>query len=142
MTPPAPPAAVDPPAWVLLLAVAAGGAAGACCRYGVGLLAAAKVPAAPWVGTLAVNLAGCFLIGFAVSAAAGSGGLSPTARALVVTGFLGGLTTFSAFGYEAVALGRGGSGLPVAALHVGLNVVGGLLCVECGRRLAGAVFGG
>ena len=134
-------APADPPTWLLLLAVAVGGAAGACCRFGVGLLAAAAVPRHVWLGTLAVNLTGCLLIGFATYAAAERGGLGPTGRAVAVTGFLGGLTTFSTFGQEAVSLGRGEEGLPVAALHVSLNVGGGLLLVWCGRRLAAAVFG-
>ena len=142
--PTAPPAAsaADPPTWLLVAAVAAGGAAGAVCRFGVGAFAAAKIPSHPWLGTLAVNLAGCFLIGFASYAAVGRGILGPTGRAAAVTGFLGGLTTFSTFGQEAVTLGRGEDGLPLAALHVALNVGGGLLLVWCGRRLAGAVFGG
>lgn len=137
--PPAVPA-TDPPVWALLIAVACGGAAGAVCRFGVGLLAAAKVPSHPWLGTLAVNLAGCVLIGFASYAAVGRGILGPTGRAVAVTGFLGGLTTFSTFGQEAVALGRGEEGVPLAALHVSLNVGGGLLLVWCGRWLAAAIF--
>ena len=131
-----------PPVWVLALAVAAGGAGGAVCRFGVSLLAAAVVPRAAWLGTLAVNLAGCVLIGAALSVQGDRDPLGPAGRAAAVTGFLGGLTTFSTFGAEAVALGSRDGGGPVAALQVGLNVAGGLLCVWCGRRIGATIFGG
>ena len=145
MTPPVPPPPVPPhpdaPMWLLTAAVAAGGAIGAVCRFAVGLAATARFPQAAWLGTLAVNWAGCLLIGFAVYAAAERGLLSPAVRAVTITGFLGGLTTFSTFGQEAVTLGRGGEGLPVSALHVGLNVIGGLALVWLGRRIGVAALG-
>lgn len=138
---PALPSAVAEPHGVLLVAaVAVGGAVGAVCRYAVGRVAAHAVPNHVWIGTLAVNLAGCFLIGLAMYAATDRGHLSPALRALLVTGFLGGLTTFSSFGQEAVALGRG-EGLPIAALHVSANVLGGLALVWAGRRVGTILLG-
>ena len=109
---PAAPVPADPaaPGWLLVTAVAAGGAVGAVVRYGVSRWAVGRFPEHAWLGTLAVNLAGCFLIGAATYAAAEKGTLSPAARAAVISGFLGGLTTFSTFGLEAVALGRGAGG--------------------------------
>ena len=138
---PAAPVPADPagPGWLLVSAVAVGGAVGAVVRYGVGRWAVGRFPEHAWLGTLAVNLAGCFLIGAASYAAAEKGSLSPAVRAAVITGFLGGLTTFSTFGLEAVTLGRG-AGLGVATLHVGSNVGGGLTLVWLGRRLAAAVL--
>ena len=140
MTPPPEPPPVAAPPWLLVGAVASGGAAGAVCRYAVGRWAAGRFPAHPWLGTLAVNLLGCGLIGFLMYAAAEKGLLSPTTRAAVITGFLGGLTTFSSFGYEAVALGRS-HGFGWSAAQVGLNVVGGLVLVWAGRRAGMAAFG-
>ena len=130
-----------PPVWLLFAAVGAGGAAGAVSRFAVSLAAAAWVPRAAWLGTLAANWAGCLLIGVVLHAAASEDRVGPLFRAVAVTGFLGGLTTFSTFGAEAVSLGRGDGGGPLAALHVGLNVGGGLLLVWCGGRLAAAALG-
>ncbi len=82
-----------------LLYVALGGAAGSVCRYLVSVLAISTLGAGfPW-GTLAVNVAGSAAIGLAFGA-----GLDGPARLLLVTGFLGGFTTFSAFSLEAAAL--------------------------------------
>jgi CrcB protein len=112
-----------------LLQVAIGGAIGASLRYlaGLGVLRLLG-PNAPFpVAILMVNVAGSFLMGLFVAAAAQRGltHLSP----LVATGILGGFTTFSAFSLEAVTLyERGAVGL--AALYVGASVVlsiGGLL---------------
>ena len=55
------------------------------------------------LGTLAANLAGGYLVGIAVAVFAGMPQLSPQARLFVITGFLGGLTTFSTFSAEAAA---------------------------------------
>ncbi|QDT16109.1 fluoride efflux transporter CrcB [Alienimonas californiensis] len=136
--PPADPEAT--PLALLIVAVAVGGAAGAVCRFLVSRAAAERFPVHPWLGTLAVNLAGCFLIGLAMYAAAERGRLSPATRGLIVTGFLGGLTTFSTFGQEAVSLVRG-ERLPIALLHVGANVLGGLALVWAGRRVGTILLG-
>ena len=136
---PAPPEAT--PAWALTAAVAVGGAAGAVCRFGVSVGAAGLFPRAVWLGTLAVNWAGCFAVGAAMYAAAEEEMLSPTVRAVTVTGFLGALTTFSTFGHEAITLGRGKEGLGIALLHVSLNVIGGLVMVWAGRRAGVAALG-
>jgi len=81
-----------------ILLVAAGGAAGSVARYLAGLAATMLGAGFPW-GTLAVNLLGSALIGLAAGL-----GASGDARLLLVTGFLGGFTTFSAFSLEAVGL--------------------------------------
>jgi CrcB protein len=82
-----------------LLLVALGGAAGSVLRYIVSTLSIAWFGAGfPW-GTLAVNVAGSALIGLAAGL-----GLQGEARLLLVTGFLGGFTTFSAFSLESAAL--------------------------------------
>jgi CrcB protein len=112
-----------------LLAIGLGGAFGALARYGLsGLL---QRGAAFPVGTLAVNVLGCFLIGVLFER------LGPGARQFVVVGVLGGFTTFSAFGYETLELLRGGE--PRLALaNVAANVVLGVGAVLVGRLAVGA----
>lgn len=88
------------------IAVAAGGAMGSVARYGVGNLARSLAPAWPW-GTLAVNVLGSFLIGllFAWFAARPA---SDALRLGLITGVLGGFTTFSTFSIETLELLRAG----------------------------------
>jgi fluoride exporter len=86
----------------------------------------------PW-GTLAVNLVGCFLIGWC-AAVAGRQGWSDGARAFAFAGLLGGFTTFSAFGLENLELADEGRWLAVAG-YVTLSVVGGLALAWAGQAL-------
>lgn len=88
----------------------------------------------PW-GTLAVNVVGCFLAGAVLFFTVDRPGMSPNLRAALMTGFLGGLTTFSAFGAETVMLGRDRQ-WGLLALNVGANVVLGLGAVLLGREAA------
>jgi CrcB protein len=102
-----------------LLLVALGGAAGSVLRFlvSVGMLGLFGA-GFPW-GTLAVNVLGSAAIGVAAGL-----GLEGQARLLLVTGFLGGFTTFSAFSLEAATLfGRSPA---LAGLYVGLSIAGGL----------------
>ena len=85
------------------LAVGAGAAVGAWMRWGLSVLLNPIVPSLP-LGTLAANLIGGFLMGIAMALMEQSQTLSPELRLLVTTGFLGGLTTFSAFSAEATTL--------------------------------------
>lgn len=102
-----------------LLMVALGGAAGSVARYLVSVGALALLgPAFPW-GTLAVNILGSAAIGVAAAS-----GLEGQARLLLVTGFLGGFTTFSAFSLETGALFERSA--PLAALYVVASVALGL----------------
>ena len=90
----------------------------------------------PW-GTLAVNVAGSFLIGFYAAATGPDGRLyaGPVRRQFVMTGICGGFTTFSVFSLETLLLVQGGD-LPRAALNVVLSVVSWLAAVACGHALA------
>ncbi|MES2318251.1 MAG: fluoride efflux transporter CrcB [Pseudomonadota bacterium] len=111
-------------------AVGLGAALGAWLRWGLGLwLAGAhgKVQ----VGTLAANLAGGYLVGLALAYFAASPQLSPAWRLFAITGFLGGLTTFSTFSGEAVLLlQRGDYGWALA--HSLLHLIGSIICCIAG----------
>lgn len=90
------------------LAVAVGGAIGAVARHGLSLATTRLLGAGfPW-GTLLVNLLGCAAIGVAFVLLDERPG-SPTLRALLMTGLLGGFTTFSAFALEAHGLAETGA---------------------------------
>ena len=102
-----------------VLAICIGASAGALARWGLGLwLTPGGV--LPW-GTLAANLVGGYLIGVAIAAFQAMPELDPVWRLLLITGFLGGLTTFSSFSAEVVEFlmaGRYGLALLTAGLHV------------------------
>lgn len=117
-----------------VLFVALGGSIGALTRYGVSLLSVKLFSDRfPW-GTLAVNLVGCFLIGFVFSLAAERSSVSPSFRLFFVTGFLGALTTFSTYGIESVNFARSGM-LDTAMINMAANNIGGLLMVLAGLWL-------
>ena len=126
---------------LMTLAVALGGACGAVSRFTVAEAVARWRPGFPWLATLAVNLAGCLLIGAAMTLFAERPAVPPLLRVLAVTGFLGSLTTFSTFGYESLWLARDQRRVDLALLAVALNVCGGLLAVWLGRRAVLAVIG-
>ncbi len=86
-----------------VLAVGAGAALGAWLRWGLGALLNPMFPTLP-LGTLAANLSGGYLVGIAVAYFGQHPGLPPEARLFLITGFLGGLTTFSTFSAEVVTL--------------------------------------
>ncbi len=118
------------------LLVAAGGALGSVLRWAVtiGVARAMRSPTFPW-GTLCVNLAGSLVIGALLGLATDRGALSDSARLLLVTGVLGGFTTFSAFSWEALALLRAGHA-GAAAGYVAGSVLGGLAAAAAGWWLA------
>jgi CrcB protein len=121
-----------------LLLVCLGGAIGTGGRYLVAVAAARALgPDFPW-GTMAVNLAGAFLIGLIQQLAVEVAGLSDDLRLFLVTGILGGFTTYSAFAYETVALGRVGA-WPQAAANVLVTTIGCLLLCGLGMATARAL---
>ena len=111
-----------------LAAIAVGATLGAWLRWALSLWLNARVESLP-LGTLAANLVGGFLVGVAVGFFNDLPELPPAWRLLVITGFLGGLTTFSTFSAEAmVLLQRGDYGW--ALLHVGGHLLGSvILCI-------------
>jgi CrcB protein len=113
-----------------LLAISIGATLGATLRWILGLWLNAMFPTLP-PGTLAANLLGGYLIGLAVAFFAGHPNLSPLWRLLVITGFLGGLTTFSTFSAEVTTLIQQGRIL-WAAGEIGIHVLGSLLMTMLG----------
>ncbi len=89
--------------WFAFAAVGVGAALGAWLRWGLGVMMNPLFPTVP-LGTLAANLIGGYLVGAAVAVFHINVDLPPEAKLLVITGFLGGLTTFSSFSAEVVAL--------------------------------------
>ena len=101
-------------------AVGVGAAFGAWLRWGLSVWLNARLPKFP-LGTLASNLIGGYLVGFAVAYFLLRHDLPPSFRLFIVTGFLGGLTTFSTFSAEVTELlarGDYAAGLALAAAHL------------------------
>ena len=119
--------------WLLVML---GGSLGAASRYAVSLLTARLFgPQFPY-GTMVVNLAGCFLIGLLFALADRSRLLTPDVRLLLITGYLGALTTFSTISLETVNAGR--AGLTLQSLtNILINNLGGLSLTWLGLRLGG-----
>jgi len=86
-------------------------------------------------GTLAVNLIGCFVIGFLAELAEARGAFTSESRAFMFIGVLGGFTTFSSFGNDTINLLRDGNNLNALA-NVSSNVIAGLALVWLGRLAA------
>ena len=112
------------------VAVGIGAALGAWLRWWLGVWFNAAAPSLP-LGTLIANVIGGYFIGIAVQYFSTKSGLPPEARLFIVTGFLGGLTTFSTFSAEAVGLlSRGEYGWAVA--HIGSHLAGSLIATLLG----------
>lgn len=116
-----------------LLFIGLGGFVGAILRYGVGGLVQRATPVAAFpLGTLVVNLCGCFAIGALAQWFETRGVLHSNARVFLTIGLIGGFTTFSAFANETVNGLRGGQA-GVAIANVLLSVGLGLVAVWGGR---------
>jgi CrcB protein len=121
-------------AWVAL-----GSAAGGVCRFLIGMAIQQRIDTTFPLGTLVINVTGSLLVGFLVRIAAGAPGLSVENRALLITGFCGGYTTFSAYSLETATLiedaayGR-------AALYIGGSSGLALLGTFAGFALASVVL--
>ena len=113
-----------------VVAISLGAAAGALLRWLFGLWLNPVLSGLP-LGTLVVNLLGGYLVGVAVAHFAQHPGLAPEWRLFIVTGFLGGLTTFSSFSAEVVGLLQQGR-LGWAAATVSGHVLGSLLMTLAG----------
>jgi CrcB protein len=117
--------------WLLLFA---GGGAGSMLRYAVGLWVEARTgPGFPW-GTFAVNVMGCFWIGVLATLADEHAWITPAARLALVTGVIGGFTTFSTFGLETWELVEDGRAW-LAVANAAASLLVGLAAVVAGVQL-------
>jgi len=116
-----------------ILLVALGGAVGSVARFLIVLGAGRVVPGWP-LGTVVVNVAGSFAIGMLYVALAQRAHLAP----VLVAGFLGGFTTFSAFSLDTLKLWEGGQAVQ-AALYVAASVILSLAAVALGAALARSI---
>ena len=112
------------------LAVGIGAAFGAWLRWIMGLWLNAVMSNLP-LGTLLANLGGGYLIGMAVALFSSHPEMSPEWKLFLITGFLGGLTTFSTFSAEAMGLMQRGDML-WAFLHSAVHLFGSILCCFAG----------
>ena len=123
---------------VSVLAVAMGGGFGATLRYLTILVGVRLFGTGFPVGTVAVNLAGCFVAGLLVGILEQRAALSATVQLLVFTGFLGAFTTLSTFSVETITLYRAGS-WGLAMTNIMLNAVMGIAMVVLGMVAARAL---
>ena len=120
------------------MAVFCGAGLGALLRWGLSLALNPVVPTIP-LGTLASNLIGGLLVGVAVAYFSHNTSLPPEVRLLAITGFLGGLTTFSTFSAEVVTL-LGRTEYLWALAAAGAPLFGSLLMTALGMIAANALF--
>ncbi len=121
------------------LVIGLGAACGAWLRWGLGLWLNPAFPQLP-VGTLTANLLGGYLVGLAIAFFMQHPGLSPEWRLLIITGFLGGLTTFSTFSAETVTLllrGQYAWGAGIIAAHLGGSLFMTILGIQTFKYLHG-----
>ncbi len=122
-----------------VILVAAGGAVGSVARYLVGVWSVRMLGLAfPW-GTLIVNLVGSFAIGLLTELIARRFNASMELRLLLVTGFLGGFTTFSAFSLDTIALYERGQ-VSTAAIYVLASIVLSLAATFAGMAAIRSVL--
>ena len=127
--------------WKEVLLVGAGGFIGSISRYLLGGWAHALWPRAGFpIGTLLVNIAGCFCIGLLAGFIEHRQMFGPEARLFLLIGLLGGFTTFSTFAYETLGLMRG-SALLAALLNAVGHVALGLLAAWGGHGLVTTAIG-
>jgi CrcB protein len=122
-----------------VLLVGAGGFAGSVARYFVGVLVASQTALVFPLATFLVNVIGCFLIGVLFQGADRADVLSSDLRLLLMTGFCGGFTTFSAFSVENVQLLQKGE-IMFAAANIVLSLAVGIAATWFGIIVARSMF--
>lgn len=116
--------------WKPILAIALGSSFGAVFRWVLGIQFNSFFPTIP-LGTLSANLIGGYIIGLAIAFFSQAAGIAPEWRLLIVTGFCGGLTTFSTFSAETLNLLQEGR-LAWAVAAIAIHVSGSLLMTLLG----------
>src|ERR1700675_1383025 len=107
-----------------LLFVGIGGGLGSILRYMISVFVGKHVPIVFPMGTLIVNISGCFLIGVLYSIFARHTDFNTEWRLFLITGICGGYTTFSTFSYDGLVLLKQGSNLPFMLYVLGSVVIG------------------
>ena len=115
--------------------IGAGGFIGATARYYLSSFISQNYASKFPFGTVTVNLAGCFFLGFIAALTEEKIELNPTLKGFLTTGILGAFTTFSTFSVETVQLLRDGH-LNVALLNVGVSVIVGVCAAYTGLIFA------
>ncbi|HKJ32603.1 MAG TPA: fluoride efflux transporter CrcB [Balneolales bacterium] len=113
-----------------IILVGIGGFFGSVGRYLLGQLVQSQILSSFPLGTMTVNIIGCFIIGI-IYALATRGVASPEIRVLIATGFCGGFTTFSSFAYENMTLLQDGQFF-YATLYAGVSFFVGLIAAYVG----------
>ena len=119
------------------IAIGVGAAIGAWLRWGLGLWFNPVLSDMP-LGTLTANLIGGYLVGIAVAFFMQHPGLAPEWRLLIITGFLGGLTTFSTFSAETVTLlirGQYVWGITIIIAHLGGSLLMTVLGIQTAKLM-------
>lgn len=116
--------------WSPAIAISIGAALGALLRWQLGVRLNSLFPAIP-PGTLSANIIGGYIIGVAVAYFSQASDIAPEWRLFIITGFCGGLTTFSTFSAEVVSLLQAGR-LTVAMSAIAIHVTGSLLATLAG----------
>ncbi|HIF00810.1 MAG TPA: fluoride efflux transporter CrcB [Planctomycetes bacterium] len=119
------------------VAIGLGGFVGAVARFYVSSgVAKACGEDLAFLGTLSVNLIGCFAIGILATIATRANVFSPLVQTCLITGLLGSLTTFSTFAFESLSLMQTGR-LGAAVLNMSANLLAGLVLAWLGIQVAG-----
>ena len=118
-----------------ILLIGIGGAIGSILRYFTSVFVQKYYASAFPLATFITNVIGCFLIGLLVGLLDKNQMADSNLKWFLITGFCGGYTTFSVFGYENFSLVQG-SNSAVALLYIGASIFIGLLAVWCGISLA------
>ncbi|MDR3368864.1 fluoride efflux transporter CrcB [Rhodoferax sp.] len=116
--------------WKSIIAISCGAAIGALLRWQLGIRLNSVFPSLP-PGTLVANLVGGYVIGLAIAFFAQAPSIAPEWRLLIITGFCGGLTTFSTFSAEVVSLLEVNR-LAMAMGSVATHVIGSLTMTLAG----------
>ncbi len=114
-----------------LLLIGLGGGIGSICRYLSQQYVQNNYPASIPLGTLLVNITGCFIIGIVYALSEKGNLISPEARIFLATGFCGGFTTYSSFAYENVSMVLDGE-FYYTALYLLISVFIGFGAVHAG----------
>ena len=122
-----------------VLAIALGGALGAVGRHYMNIFVSMNAKMAFPVGTLGVNVLGSFLMGVLIAVFAQYWQPPQEVKLFLVTGFLGGFTTFSTFSLDVMTLYSRGATLEAAA-YIGASVLISIAAIFAGHSLAGRMF--